>query len=43
MFRLTCHVVFLCAHLHLSFVHILDYGCAVHIITGGIYRCRYQT
>lgn len=38
LFSLTCHVVSLGSDLHLGFVDILDYSCAVDRITGGSYR-----
>ena len=38
-FRLTCHIVFLGSDLHLGFVDILDYSCAVDRITDVSYRC----
>ena len=35
---LTSHVVFLGSDLHLGFVDILDYSCAVDRFTDGSYR-----
>lgn len=35
--KLTCHIVFLRTDLHLSFIDILDYSCAVHRGKSGNY------